>query len=84
LHMTQRTEPSGYCSPCGISANVLTCLKKYGHRPNQLCFSVSTWHKGVCAACGEEAMVTEERDFFYPDFELLAKKTKNYDFREEE
>ena len=68
------------CYECGVSANVLTCLKKYGKRPNQLSFSVSTYHKGKCDVCGEEKNVTEQRDFFYPDFELLKsyeKQTKD-------
>ncbi len=64
---------SGYCARCGISANVLTCLKKYGHRPQKLAFDVSTYHEGVCCHCGETTMVTEARDFFYPDFQLLGK-----------
>lgn len=64
------------CSPCGISANVLTCLKKYGMPPKQLAFTVSTFHTGKCDYCGEEKMVTETRDFFYPDFSLLEKFKK--------
>lgn len=61
------------CSPCGITANVLTCLKKYGNPPKQLCFTVSTFHKGKCDCCGQEKEVTEVRDFFYPDFSLIRK-----------
>ena len=64
----------GYCEPCGVSANVLTCLVKYGRRPNKLCFDVSTFVEGMCIACGEETDVTEARDFFYPDFSLLKRK----------
>ena len=65
------------CTPCGISANVLTCLKKFGQRPNKLAFSISTVHKGVFDFCKEDTEVTEVRDFFYPDFELLKQATKN-------
>lgn len=65
------------CKQCGISANVLTCLKIYGHRPNQLCFTLSTWHLGICDFCKKEDYITQTRDFFHPDFSLLAKKTKN-------
>jgi len=73
VHMTQQEKKcSGYCFPCGVSANVLTCLKKYGHRPDQIAFTLSTYHTGKCCACGEVTDVTEDRDFFYPDFELLA------------
>jgi len=63
--------PTQVCSECGIAANVVTCLKKHGKRPNQLAHTVSTFHRGECDVCGEEKMVTEPRDFFYPDFDLL-------------
>lgn len=60
------------CNSCGISANVLTCLKRYGRSPLKLSFSISTFHKGMCQVCGDEDIhVTEPRDFFYPEFELL-------------
>lgn len=64
------------CYECGISANVLTCLKRYKFRPKQLMFTTSTYHKGVCDVCHEEKDVTEARDYFHPDFELLIKKMK--------
>lgn len=64
------------CTPCGVSANVLTCLKKYKDRPKKLCFQVSTFHDAECDFCGEVTGVTQVRDFFYPDFSLLAKKIK--------
>jgi hypothetical protein len=66
------------CYRCGVSANVLTCLKKYKNRPNQLAFTTSTYHEAECDVCGEKTGVTEPRDFFYPDFELLD-KTINQD-----
>lgn len=59
------------CTPCGVSANVLTCLKRYGNRPSKLCFTISTTHKAQCDVCGQVAIVTEPRDYFYPDFSLL-------------
>ena len=59
------------CAECGISANVLTCLEKYGNPPKRLCFSLSTCHKGKCTYCKKVKSVTEVRDFFYPNFELL-------------
>jgi hypothetical protein len=68
---------SKVCFPCGVYANILTCLKTYGRRPNQLAFTVSTYHKGTCDICEEETDVTEPRDFFYPDFSLLETVT-NY------
>lgn len=60
------------CRPCGIEANRRTCLKKYGQEPKKKCFDVSTVHTGTCEVCGEKTMVTEARDFFYPDFSLMG------------
>lgn len=71
------------CAPCGISANVLTCLKKFGRRPHKLSFSVSTVHTGICDACGEKTNVTEVRDFFYPDFSLLNRTIIHIKHRKE-
>lgn len=61
------------CYECGVSANVLTCLRQYGDRPKQIHYTVSTYSPGTCAFCKEEKEVTEQRDFFYPDFSLLAR-----------
>jgi len=64
------------CEECGISANVLTCLKKYGMPPKKLAFDISTYCSGFkCDYCGKEKDTTEVRDFFYPNFDLL----KTYD-----
>lgn len=63
------------CRECGISANVLTCFKKFGQRPNELAYICSTFHKAVCDVCGLEKLCTEPRDYFYPDFSLLTKVT---------
>lgn len=62
------------CDSCGIEANRLTCLKKYGQEPLKEKFSVSTYHVGRCQACGKRKWVTEIRDYFYPDFSLLLTK----------
>ena len=59
------------CHPCGITANYLTCLRKYGNPPKKACFDLSTYHHGVCDVCGRMTSVTESRDFFYPTFSLL-------------
>jgi hypothetical protein len=64
------------CAGCGITANYLTCLKKYGKPPIKKCFDVSTYHLGKCDLCGEETSITESRDFFYPDFDLIINKLK--------
>ena len=61
------------CSDCGIEANRLTCLKRYGHEPKKKCFDVSTFHMDKCDWCGKEKYVSETRDFFYPDFNLMVK-----------
>jgi len=59
------------CDECGLEANRLTCLKKYGREPLKPKFTISTYHLGICDICGKETAVTEPRDFFYPDFSLL-------------
>ncbi len=61
------------CSDCGIEANRLTCLKKYGSEPKKKCFDISTFHTDECDVCGEVKSVTEPRDYFHPDFSLLTK-----------
>ena len=64
------------CYECGVSANVLTCLERYGKRPNKLAYTTSTYHEGECDYCKETKGVTEVRDFFHPDFNLLKKHEK--------
>lgn len=61
------------CHQCGLAANTLTCLKRYGHLPTKPCFDVSTIHKGKCNFCNRITMVTETRDYFYPDFSGLKR-----------
>lgn len=64
------------CYECGVTANILTCLKRYGQPPHQIAFTVSTYHKGKCDFCGWVKDVTETRDFFYPDFGLIEPTAK--------
>lgn len=64
------------CHPCGITANYLTCLKKYGRPPLKAAFDISTYHQGTCDVCGRFTNVTEARDFFHPDFELIFQAMK--------
>jgi len=59
------------CNECGRLANYATCMLRFGHPPNEEAFSVSTFSKGKCHWCKRETYVTEERDFFYPDFNLI-------------
>ena len=73
---TKKTDIWDVCSPCGLTANYLTCLKKYGKPPIKKAYDVSTYHTGTCDVCGEKTSVTEPRDFFYPDFNLILKKIK--------
>lgn len=68
-----KTEIHWVCSDCGIEANRLTCLKKYGREPKKEAFSISTFHKGKCDFCGEIKDITQTRDFFYPDFNLIKR-----------
>jgi len=64
------------CRQCGLACNALTCLIKYGNLPKQSSFGISTFHIGTCECCGrEEVMVTEDRDFFYPETKYLNKKS---------
>lgn len=74
--MKKYPEVLAVCTPCGITANYLTCLDIYGQPPKKFQFSVSTYHEGVCGVCGKETTVTEPRDFFYPNFKLIFKKIK--------
>ncbi len=64
------------CYSCGVSANVLTCLKKYGRSPIKLAYTISTYHRGKCQVCECLTDITQTRDFFYPDFGLLFKQMK--------
>ena len=59
------------CSECGRLANYATCMARYGHPPKKEAYDVSTFSKGVCHYCKRETYVTEERDFFYPNYKLI-------------
>lgn len=59
------------CNECGRLANYVTCMARYGHLPKKAAYDVSTFSKGVCYYCKRETYVTEERDFFYPNFKLI-------------
>lgn len=61
------------CRECGTTANVLTCLQRYGQPPQNLAYSVSTFHEGRCDFCHAKKPVTQTRDFFFPDFSLIGK-----------
>lgn len=69
-------EINNVCSRCGITANVLTCLKKYKDTPKTFATDLSTFHIGECDCCGNMTNVTEARDFFHPDFSLIEKTIK--------
>jgi hypothetical protein len=64
--------PHWACQDCGLEANRLTCLQKYGAEPLKKAFDVSTFHVAKCEVCYREKWVTEARDFFYPNFDLLS------------
>jgi len=76
--MSNKKTISQCCYECGVSANVLTCLKRYGNRPKKLAYNTSIYSDGVCHICGEHKPVTETRDFFHPDFSLLKKASIPY------
>lgn len=69
--------PLNVCTPCGVAANTLTCLKKYNARPLKESFTTSTMAKGFCGICKQDTYVTSPRDFFYPDARAF-KYLKNY------
>lgn len=57
------------CSECGIRGSKATHPNKKEH-----CFSSSTFHKWICDFCKKEKSVTEARDFFYPNFNLIIRE----------
>lgn len=59
------------CDDCGVTANRLTVLEKHGQEPIKAKFDCSTYHLAKCDCCGLKKQVTEVRDFFYPNFDLL-------------
>ena len=63
------------CDKCGLEANRLTCIKRFGEEPKKAKFDVSTYNETKCDICGKLKMCTEPRDFFYPDFSLLTNTT---------
>ena len=58
------------CSECGLKASEATFKKKW-IKSVQYCHLVSTYHKWICDYCKEEKSVTQTRDFYYPDFNLI-------------
>lgn len=61
------------CHECGVTANVLTCLKKHKTPPKKLCYEVSTWSLDFYDICRQEKSVSSPRNYFHPDFSLLQK-----------
>ena len=70
---TMKNDINQVCYRCGVTANILTSLKKYKTRPHVLSHQMSTYHLGICDVCDSVVAVTEPRDFFSPDFSLLQK-----------
>lgn len=68
--------PSNVCKDCGVEANRLTCLKKYGYPPRKKMYDAPTFWVGKCDVCGETKAITGSRDYFSPDFSLLRKLDK--------
>lgn len=59
--------PTWVCAECGFKASV-----NMGNNP--IAFKTSTFHTGICGVCSKKGVVTEPRDFFYPDFNISFDK----------
>jgi hypothetical protein len=64
------TTINNVCSECWIKASKKTFEKKW-IKTDEFCFSVSTYHKWICDFCKQEKSITETRDFYYPNFNLI-------------
>ena len=64
------------CRECWEESSKLTWKKKFPNakEPERYSFIVSTFHENTCDFCWEKKYVTQARDFFYPDFNLLKNK----------
>ena len=60
------------CCDCWIEASKKTAEKKW-IKTDRYCFYVSTYHTWICDFCKQEKMITQTRNFFYPDFNLISK-----------
>lgn len=77
--MEKKKEIVYVCEFCGIKANYLTQRKKYGKDFDEDKFipsaeGVVTCHQGICDVCGKERLLTNVRNYFYPDFSLIDSK----------
>jgi len=59
------------CFDCWTEASKATQIDKYWEVKYTTSFSVSTYRKSICDWCKKEESVTQTRDFFYPNFNLL-------------
>lgn len=59
--MAIKKYPDWVCRECGLKAS------------KGRSFLISTCHEGKCDVCGKIKMVTEPRDFFYPEFKTKEK-----------
>lgn len=73
--MIKSNYPHWVCNQCGWVASFATQITR-GKQPDktEVAFKLSTYHVDNCEVCGKETWVTEARDFFYPDFELINAK----------
>lgn len=71
--MKRENEINQVCYECGVTANVLTCLKRFKAPPFKLKYEVSTYSNGRCDFCKKNKSITSVRDFYYPMFSLLQK-----------
>ena len=81
MHLLNSNNPKSpirnVCSRCGILANHYTCLERFWWPAKKPCFDISTYHKWVCPICWKDTLLTEVRDFFYPDFSLIPLRVRN-------
>ncbi len=63
------------CQECWEEWSRETWKKRNPRKPQpKIQFDLSTWHDNTCDVCWEKKSVTQPRDFFYPDFNLLKNK----------
>ena len=71
MNPTDKNYPKFVCGDCGRKANRLTCLKKFNHEPTKIQFVTPKYIKSKCGVCGQIKAVTDPKNFFNPDFDLL-------------
>jgi len=63
--------PKKVCDICGIEANRLTSIERYGREPRWKKHRFADYKKAKCDICGRKTRVTTPDSFFLPNFKLL-------------